>query len=513
MAYQPLTQEQFQSARKAGFSPEKITEMEVKRKATESGVSAPAVEAPKEDGFLKSMAKGIIKPVATLAARPIQLGAELLGASAEQVDSATKKIAGDFVAPVPRTAGDVGKDVGRGLETLSLGIGGGGVAKAGLKGLIKEGAIQGAKGGALYGAGSGIEQGKSVGGVVKDTAIGGLSGGVLGGAIGGAIPASLKAVNAVRNLHVERAAKAAREFDDLAGRIIQGTPDEISSAKKVLSEIDGRGVKTYQDLGDALDNKIEIISGKLDEALDTEPYVKSLDELAVTKKVGDAEISHNFVNDALKQMDDFYTKVNDIEGKARVQQLLAKGQKEGLSIREINDLAREHGRKLNGFNANGELASGLSKVAAENTRKGLKETARRQFNSPLFKEADSELSKLINVRDNISKMELAVNKAKQKIRSPKLMERVGSLFEKALNIGTLGTSRGFLQAAGKAMGTIGNPLRMDAVALEQMLAKNLTRLQKIADSDLPEDQIIQKLEQFLAENGVPASKPLPLNNK
>ncbi len=511
MAYQPLTPEQFQSARKAGFSPEKITAMELKRKSEMDGTPAPVEQKP--DGILKSMAKGIISPVATLAARPIQLGAELLGASSETVDRVSNKVSGGLVAPTPKGIKDVVRDVGRGAEAISLGVGGGGVVKAGLKGLVKEGAIQGAKGGALYGGGSALEQGKGVGGVIKDTAIGGLSGGVLGGAIVGAVPASLKAVNAVRNLHVERATRAAREFDDLAGRVIQGTPDDIGAAKKVLSEIDSRGIKTYQDLGEALDNKIEVISGKLDEALDTEPYVKSLDELAVTKKVGDAEISHNFVQDALKQMDEFYAKVNDIEGKARVQQLAQKAQKEGLSIREINDLAREHGRKLNGFNANGELASGLSKVAAENTRKGLKETARRQFNSPLFKEADTELSKLINVRENISKMEVTVNKAKQKIRSPKLMERVGSLFEKVLNIGTLGTSRGFLQAAGKAMGTIGNPLRMDAVALEQMLTKNLSRIQKIADSDLPEDQIIQKLEQFLAENGVPASKPVPLNKK
>lgn len=513
MAYQPLTQEQFQAARKAGFSPEKITEMELKRKAEMGGGSPAPTAEPEKEGLLKSLARGIISPVATLAARPVQLGAQLLGASPESIDRVSDKISGGFIAPTPKNIGDVGKDVGRAAETISLGIGGSGVAKAGVKGLIKEGAISGAKAGALYGGGSAMEEGKGVGGIVKDTAIGGLSGGVLGGVVGGAVPASLKAVNAVRNLHVERATRAAGEFDELAGKILQGTPEDIESARKVLSEIDARGVKTYQDLGEVLDNKIEVISGKLDEALDTEPYVKSLDELAVTKKVGDAEISHNFVQDALKQMDDFYTKVNDIEGKARVQQLLAKAQKDGLSIREINDLAREHGRKLNGFNANGELASGLSKVAAENTRKGLKETARRQFNSPLFKEADTELSKLIGVRDNISRMELAVNKAKQKIRSPKLMERVGSLFEKALNIGTLGTSRGFLQAAGKAMGNVGNPMKLDPIALEKILAKNLARLQKIADSDLPEDQIIAKLEQFLAENGVPAAKPVPLNSK
>lgn len=107
-------------------------------------------EKPKSKGLLgtigsgiASVAKGIISPVATLAARPIQAVAESLGASAEDVNKVTKDLAGDVVAPVPQNFGDVKKDVGRGAETVALGL-------------------APVAGGATFGVGSSLEKGNDL---------------------------------------------------------------------------------------------------------------------------------------------------------------------------------------------------------------------------------------------------------------------------------------------------------------------------------------------------------------
>ena len=102
---------------------------------------------PKDDpSKLAEFAKSIFSAPATLLARPVQAIAELAGADADTVDAATKKIPlfGSLVAPVPRNAGDVEKDIGRGAETVALGTG------------------APIAGGALFGAGASLEQGNDL---------------------------------------------------------------------------------------------------------------------------------------------------------------------------------------------------------------------------------------------------------------------------------------------------------------------------------------------------------------
>jgi len=150
--------------------------------------SSTAAPQPEGDGIFKSMAKAIVSPVATMLARPFQAGAELLGASAEDVNKFTKGNFGDWVAPVPENLGDLKKDVGRGMQTVALGMGP-------------------VSGGAAFGTGMSLEQGNDL--MSTETAINaglGLAGGKLldlvgkpllngaGKAIGVITPAILKDV-------------------------------------------------------------------------------------------------------------------------------------------------------------------------------------------------------------------------------------------------------------------------------------------------------------------------------
>lgn len=157
-----------------------------------------SAEKPKVN-FLTSLAKGIVEPVATMVARPLQAGAELLGASEEDVNKATKNIAGDWVAPVPHNFGDVTKDVGRAAQTVALGMP--------AKGILGAAAM-----GATSGAGAGLEQTGTLEGAAK----GGLFG-AGAGAIGGGIAKVLEAIpnrlaqDAFKNMSPEEVQKALQE--------------------------------------------------------------------------------------------------------------------------------------------------------------------------------------------------------------------------------------------------------------------------------------------------------------
>jgi hypothetical protein len=134
--------------------------------------------------------KGATKPVVELAARPVQLAGALAGKRPEETDI-NLPYYGEI--KTPRTGSDVVKDVGRGVEAVTLGMGGGTVLKTGkealkqtTKELIKQGAKQGAKEGALFGVGSALERkGTDVTpmDIAKESAIGGVSGGIIGGAV------------------------------------------------------------------------------------------------------------------------------------------------------------------------------------------------------------------------------------------------------------------------------------------------------------------------------------------
>lgn len=175
-------------------------------------------EQPQKDGFLKSLAKGIISPVATMAARPIQLGAMLAGATPEQIDTTTKNIAGDWVVPTPKNTTDVLKDVGRGAETVALGMPVGTIGGA-------------AKAGLIAGAGQGLEETGTVGGTLKGGATG-LALGTAGGAVSKVLSSAPKwlAKDAFKGLNDAQIEKV------LATKHIGSTSSLLKQSQKATGE-------------------------------------------------------------------------------------------------------------------------------------------------------------------------------------------------------------------------------------------------------------------------------------
>ena len=270
--------------------------------------------------------------------------------------------------------------------------------------------------------------------------------------------------------------------NDLAGKIVQGDKSDQANAANSLSNLDVSKVKSYEDLSSVLDTKINGLKTALDGHLLNDKTVTPLSELSTKMTIpkessptGQAiDVPHNFVKDALTQLETFYAKTNKPLGEAKIQALTQKAETEGLSIKEINDLARVHGKVLNAFNANGELASGLNKIAAESTREGLKTTARDLFDNPLFQKTDEQISNLIRVKDLVDNVKENVTTLQQKINERGLGANVGVALGKAINLLGLGTPKGIMEALlprGQGFKV------MNALDLEKSLQSNLKNLQ------------------------------------
>lgn len=154
----------------AGMDPARLEALKSSLSGYDSKKKAgtlPATAIPKDNpSALAEMAKSLFTAPTTIVARPFQAVAELAGATSDQVDAATKKIplVGGLIAPVPQNAADVGKDVGRGIQTAALGV-----SEAPLAA------------GALFGAGASLEQGNSLlsAQTAVDAALGAAGGKVL----------------------------------------------------------------------------------------------------------------------------------------------------------------------------------------------------------------------------------------------------------------------------------------------------------------------------------------------
>jgi len=385
------------------------------------------------------------------------------------------------------------------------------------KGFVKNAAIQTAKTGAIAGGlsmgGQALEQDKNAIDTLKDTAVGIVTGGLTGGTLGGGTALASKGLQSLFG-------KTTKNVDDLVKAITQGKPEDVQAAKQALLEIDRSSVKSYKDLREAADVKIKAISEKEDALFDTNSTKTTLNNANTSERVGTKDVSQNHVSAALNQLEDHYTTINDPIKAEQVRQLRVRAEKEGLTVKEINNIAREHGIALEAYNANGELASALKKQAFENTRQGIKTTARGIFGDEAYEATDEALSSLYRLRDLAGKMETAVSDLKKKVTERGIGAKLGRRIFQIIDTLSGGTVKGFLQAGFPS--NVGLKT-LNAIDLENQLAKNLTVFENILKNELPAETILQKLEQLVntknAEKKTPTLSlpgpsgkvPIPMN--
>ena len=201
-----LTKEQFVGLRAKGLSTQQIVAFEQGKTPEDLAQE----KARATEGFGKKIFRAATEPVVTLLARPVQL-VKALGGATEEEQAVKLPFYGKIKSPTK--AKDVLADIGRAAETVSLGIGGGGVktvVQTGLKGLIKEGvkegAIVGLKTGALTGFGQGLEvaseeePSKAFATVFGSTALGAGLGLASGGVFGATTPIVARGVSGLKSL-------------------------------------------------------------------------------------------------------------------------------------------------------------------------------------------------------------------------------------------------------------------------------------------------------------------------
>lgn len=513
------------------------------QKTLQFSSGAPKATSKKDedrDGFLETLIKD---PLETLLVKPADRVAELAGRTgvfgkdikkgyeimADEGEG--RRIFGMDIEP-QRAFGDGGAKqiAGEALKSASyLYTGGkaapaaqtiGAVYKGAAPNIITQAALQTAKTGAIaggaYGAGEEMTQKDStLGSILKEGAVGGVVGGGTGGILGAATPVAVKAVSPAMRL-LRREEEISKALDRIAltsGRSDLSRDSEI--AGRALREIDVDGIKTNAELVDRIDEEVGAIRSAQDKALETDPTKRNLTQLQQTIDVNGQKVKKNYVSEALDQLETEYVKTNNIRGATQVRQLREKANGEGLTVKEVNELARLHAKDLNAFNpVTGTLSSGLAKQTAENTRQGVKETGRALFGNKVSQEADRAMSDLLRLKAIATKRANEVEKLRTATLDPSVSKRVGALIEQAVNIVSLGTSRGLFSAVMKSAGkTTG---KANAIELEKQLARDLKLIQEANAKGASEQTIINKLNEFIKAAGekpvlmLEAPKPKPL---
>lgn len=299
---------------------------------------------------------------------------------------------------------------------------------------------------------------------------------------------------------VSRLAKQETKVNDAVGRIIQGSPEDIAKAKKALSEIDTDGVKTYEELNTRMDEALDALRKNVDAELDADPTLYTKFKLARKNEVKGVDgnvktVYDNPVISAIDELGAYYEKIGDVTGKTKITQYREMLNGEGLRLKDVNDIARMHGKDLNAFNANGELASGLTKQAAENTRKGLKDTVRQNMPNDKTKAMDESMSNILATKDLTVKMQDKVQKLYQKIKNRTLTQKVGGAVADVADLATFGTLRGFVQ---KLLPSNVGLKTANSLDLEKELAKNLKQIDKLLEIK-DEKKFTEAVAQYLEE--------------
>lgn len=349
---------------------------------------------------------------------------------------------------------------------------------------------------AAYGADQALQNNENLKGVTTGALKGGLTGLAAGGFLGAVSGLAQNLPEITKRLTTPKG-----DPSEIVGKITQATGADVPAAQRALGSVDTKDIKTFKDGVEVLNKQIEENSGKVDTHLSQSKVTYKPSELETKIPVTSGEpIITNPTKDALDQLEKFYEKTNDAQDLARIKNLQDKFESKGLFPKEINDIAREHGAKLNGYNANGELASGLSKQAAENTRSGVKSTVRSLITDDPTKAIDANTTDLIKTRDMFEEMSTKVQQLENKIKNYTPLQKLGRAGGKAVDLFTGGIGKAFLrsvQGFGNDEGQV-----LNALELQKNLSKNLDLLRKLDTMTPPE--IVQEFQKMLA---LPAPAP------
>lgn len=319
----------------------------------------------------------------------------------------------------------IGNVIGTGLLAMSGGgLEAGGEAVAGaakgtqtLAQAIKTGALYGATYGGIGGGASAMGQNASAGSVVGNTIAGGVLGGGIGGITGGLIHGASALASNPRMIidapsMLKEAISPSLTPEEQVGQIIQGKNSDIPAAQRTFNALPSNvnpAKMSSADLSDAIQTKIQTNLDAVDARFANDNTLHPMSDFENTVGTGKSAVTSNPVQDAIDGLKEYYTTTKDAQGLSDIQALEEKANTEGLSSKELNDLAKEQGTEINSYKANGDLASSNKAQAAENTRTGVKTTARNMLaqtdpeGAAEVTQLDRETSDAIHTKDVVDK--------------------------------------------------------------------------------------------------------------
>lgn len=305
---------------------------------------------------------------------------------------------------------------------------------------------------------------------------------------------------------------------EATGQVLQGKTKDLKFGQEALQSIDTTDVKTFKDLDNKLTENVRTLAKQVDDDLGVDTTKIPLNDLStVAKTKAGTDVSTNYVETALNQLEELYDKTGDAVAKADIQELIGLAKAEGLTRLEVNDIARTYGREF-GQKAFGKTGDPLTSVNAqmyENTRKGVKEVARQGINGAEAKSADELMSKLLNTQTLIKKNVEAVNKLQSRIKERGLAEKLGYMVAKYADVLTGGTLRGIV---GGILPRGAGYKTLNALDLEDLLARNLKVIQDAQKAKTVKEfeTIIKKLDvdESFSQSTVPktVSKPVKITD-
>jgi len=304
------------------------------------------------------------------------------------------------------------------------------------------------------------------------------------------------AKDTARSVRLSNARKSAQEAMEASRRILgkqaKGKIKDISKGIKVLSRLDTTGVETYRDLKGVVERGIEKNLDDIDAIYESVPGKRVLADLNIedTVKVGDrtTKVTTNHVQEALDHLEETYGKAGMKKEQARIQLLKEQTQIDGLTPREINEIAREYGKEVGSkaFNKKGDALTSVNARMFENTRKGVKETARGFLPDDASKALDIETSEMIRVKDLVNNMEEAVSALESKIEKRNIFEKMGRGLGIGVDMATGGALRAFVT---KLMPSNIGLKTLNSLHLQEKLAKDLKKIRD-ATTKYSDEQLV-----------------------
>lgn len=275
---------------------------------------------------------------------------------------------------------------------------------------------------------------------------------------------------------------------DTAGQILQGNTADAQLGAKVLLKIDTSGVKTYEDLSKTLDENIKSNLTKVDQEFAASPEPVKLNDLTknIDGEVGGVKVkaSINYVKESLSHLQELYKNTRDVLNEARIKALIEKAKKSGLTPTEINNLSREYGSEFGNkaFSArSGDPLTSVNARAYENVRSGLKDTARSLLKDDKAQMLDKNTSDMIRVKKLVDTMDEKVNKLTQRVTQRGVVEKLGRLLGKGVDMVTFGGPKAFIQ---KLFFPSNVGLKtLSSLDLEAQLSKNLQLMKSFEKAD------------------------------